>query len=59
MTRIRGLAENPHPHGSEKLAGEDSYRIRQGSYRIIYTIDDDRVIVEIVRVGHRSDVYRN
>lgn len=57
--RIQALAEEPRPHGCEKLAGQESYRIRQGYYRVVYTIDDDRVIVEVVRIGHRSDVYRN
>ena len=57
--RIQALAEEPRPHGCEKLAGQESYRIRQGDYRVVYTIDDDRVIVEVVRIGHRSDVYRN
>ena len=59
MARIESLAANPFPNGSEKLAGRDAYRIRQGNYRIIYSVDDRRVIVEIVRVGHRSDVYRH
>lgn len=53
VNRIQGLAENPRPYGCEKLAGQESYRIRQGDYRVVYTIDDDRVIVEVVRVGHR------
>ena len=57
--RIQALAEDPRPHGCEKLAGKESYRIRQGNYRVVYTIDDDRVIVEVVRVGHRGDVYRD
>jgi mRNA interferase RelE/StbE len=57
--RIQALAEDPRPHGCEKLAGLESYRIRQGDYRVVYTINDDRVIVEVVRVGHRSDVYRD
>ncbi|HET6546286.1 MAG TPA: type II toxin-antitoxin system RelE/ParE family toxin [Rhodanobacteraceae bacterium] len=58
VARIRALAEDPRPQGCEKLAGRESYRIRQGNYRVVYTIDDDRVIVEVVRVGHRGDVYR-
>ena len=57
--RIQALASDPRPTGCERLAGRESYRIRQGRYRVIYTIDDDRVIVEIVRVGHRREVYRN
>jgi len=59
LRRIDGLRRDPRPAGSEKLAGRDAYRIRQGDYRIIYTIDSHRIIVEVIRVGHRSDVYRN
>ena len=59
MARIQGLSENPRPSGCEKLAGHESYRIRQGDYRIIYTIDDGRIVVEVIRVGHRRDVYRH
>ena len=59
LSRIQALGENPRPQGCEKLAGRESYRIRQGNWRVVYTIDEDRVIVEVVRVGHRSDVYRN
>ena len=55
---IKSLSDNPRPPGCEKLAAQNSYRIRQGSYRIIYTIEDDRLIVIIVKVGHRRDVYR-
>jgi mRNA interferase RelE/StbE len=57
--KIQSLAEEPRPHGVEKLAGEsDVYRIRVGDYRILYQIDDTVVIVLIVRVRHRRDVYR-
>jgi mRNA interferase RelE/StbE len=59
VARIRGLAQTPRPHGSQKLAGEaERYRIRQGAYRIVYSIDDERRIVEVVKIGHRRDVYR-
>ena len=58
VARIHGLADDPRPEGCEKLAGQESYRIRQGDYRIVYTIDDAHLIVEVVRVGHRRDVYR-
>jgi mRNA interferase RelE/StbE len=57
--RIEALADDPRPHGYEKLAGSSAYRIRQGDYRIIYTIDDGTIIVEIIRVGHRREVYRD
>lgn len=59
VARIEALAEDPRPHGCEKLAGSAAFRIRQGDYRIIYTIDDDIVVVEIIRVGHRREVYRD
>lgn len=57
--RINILATNPRPDGVTKLQGGDSaYRIRLGDYRIIYQIIDDKLIVEVIRIGHRSDVYR-
>lgn len=58
MLRIRALADDPRPDGCEKLSGQERYRVRQGSYRIVYAIEDARLIVLIVRVGHRRDVYR-
>jgi mRNA interferase RelE/StbE len=58
VRRIEALAGEPRPHGSQKLAGEDKYRVRQGDYRIVYTIEDTIVTVTVVRVAHRSDVYR-
>ena len=57
LARIRKLVDDPRPVGGQKLSAQDSYRIRQGVYRIVYTIEDDRLIVIIVRVGHRRDVY--
>lgn len=59
VERIQALAADPRSQGSEKLAGyADRYRIRQGQYRIIYLIDDERREVTIFKVGHRKDVYR-
>ena len=59
VTRVQGLAANPRPHGSEKLAGyADRYRIRQGNYRVVYLIDDEASVVTIYKIGHRKDVYR-
>ena len=59
VDRIARLADDPRPPGCEKLSGHvDRYRIRQGAYRIVYSIDDDVLIVIVVKVGHRSDVYR-
>ena len=57
--RIGGLAATPRPPGSEKLSGEEKYRIRQGDYRIPYLIEDASSTVTIVKIGHRREVYRN
>lgn len=59
IKKIRSLSDNPRPRGAVKLSGKDKYRLRQGNYRIIYSIEDDKLIVHIVKVGHRKDVYRN
>ncbi|UPL16264.1 type II toxin-antitoxin system RelE family toxin [Microbacterium aurugineum] len=60
--RIRGaialLGENPRPPGAKALRGRDGLRVRVGSYRIIYTVDDDVLIVAVVTLGHRRDVYK-
>jgi len=56
--RIKNLSEIPRPTGCEKLSAEEKYRIRQGAYRIVYSIDDKRYEVFIVKVGHRREVYR-
>jgi mRNA interferase RelE/StbE len=58
MQRIRSLADDPRPAGCEKLSGQERYRVRQGAYRIVYEVEDARLTVLIVKVGHRSDVYR-
>jgi len=58
LARIEALAEEPRPPGVEKLAGVDLWRIRQGNYRIIYSIEDAILTVWIVKVGHRREVYR-
>jgi mRNA interferase RelE/StbE len=55
---IAALANNPRPYGYKKLKGEDAYRIRVGDYRIIYEINDDRIIVTVVSIGHRKDIYK-
>ena len=56
--RIQGLAENPRPHGCEKLSGQEKYRVRQGKYRILYQVFDDEVVVVVVKVAHRKEAYR-
>ncbi len=59
ITEIESLADDPRPSGCIKLKGSrEAYRIRVGDYRVIYEIDDDRLIVLVVRVAHRKDVYR-
>jgi mRNA interferase RelE/StbE len=55
---ILRLRENPQPQGSKKLAGVPLYRIRVGSYRVVYEIDDVRKQVTVVTIGHRREVYR-
>ena len=58
VERISQLAENPRPFGCEKISGQEKYRVRQGRYRILYAIEDQDLIVQVVKVGHRKDVYR-
>jgi mRNA interferase RelE/StbE len=59
VTGIRSLADNPRLPGCEKLAGEDDrYRIRVSRYRVIYSVRDAQLVVFVVRVGHRKNVYR-
>ena len=57
LRKTKALADEPRPVGSQKLSGQERYRIRQGDYRILYTIQEDRLIVVVVRAGHRRDVY--
>ncbi|MFH0800505.1 MAG: type II toxin-antitoxin system RelE/ParE family toxin [Pseudomonadota bacterium] len=58
VARIRKLSANPRPHGSEKLKGNTSYWIRQGDWRIVYTVSDKDRVISIDKVGHRREVYR-
>jgi len=59
IRRIGQLADDPRPAGATKLSGYDRYRIRQGSYRIVYSIEDNELlVVVVVKVGHRKDIYR-
>ena len=59
IKRIQELSSDPRPTGCEKLSGhDDKYRVRQGTYRIVYTIYDVGLVICIVKVGHRKEVYR-
>jgi mRNA interferase RelE/StbE len=58
VERISRLAEEPRPPGCEKLSGQDKYRLRQGRYRILYEIKDQDLLVYVVKIGQRKDVYR-
>ena len=58
VVKIKGLAFDPRPPGCEKLSSEERFRIRQGDYRIVYTIEDEKLIVIVVKIGHRRNVYK-
>ena len=58
LRRIEMLSKDPRPSGCEKLAGQERFRVRQGRYRIVYSIQDKDLTVWIVKVGHRKDIYR-
>jgi mRNA interferase RelE/StbE len=59
VNRIRGLATDPRPPGCEKLAGNAAvFRVRQGNYRILFVVDDEKRVVDVVKIGHRREVYR-
>ncbi len=59
IEKVKSLATQPRPSGSEKLAGRPNlYRVRQGNYRVIYSVDDEARVIDVVKVGHRKDVYR-
>lgn len=59
VDKISSLAQNPIPTGSKKLSGQDKYRIRQGNYRILYQIENNQLIIVVVKVAHRKEVYDN
>jgi len=56
--KVAGLAVTPRPQGVEKLSGQEKYRVRQGDYRVLYSIDDTAETVTVVKIGHRRDAYR-
>lgn len=58
LARIDGLRSEPRPAGCEKLSAQERYRVRQGDYRIVYEIEDAILVVLVVKIGHRREVYR-
>ena len=58
LQRMERLQENPRPVDSEKLSGQERYRVRQGLYRIIYEVEDELLVVTVVKVGHRKHVHK-
>ncbi len=58
VSRIKQLGDELRPRGCEKLSGQDKYRIRQGRFRIVYSIDEHELTVDVVKIGQRKDVYR-
>ena len=58
LRRLQELALDPRPYVCQKLSGVELYRIRQGDYRVLYTIDDNEQVVEVIKIGHRREVYR-
>ena len=58
LARIEKLGDNPRPMGYEKLTGQELYRVRQGKYRIVYSIQDNELTVWVIKVGPRKDIYR-
>jgi mRNA interferase RelE/StbE len=56
--KLQVLATDPRPLGSEKLSGQEKYRIRQGDYRVLYSVHDEDLTVLIVKIAHRREVYR-
>ena len=59
LQRIESLADNPRSEGCIKLSGQESYRVRQGLYRIVYDIRDNVLVVNVVKISHRSSIYKN
>ena len=59
LSKIDALAVDPRGEGCIKLSGQENYRVRQGLYRIVYEIKDDVLVVNVVKVAHRSNVYKS
>ena len=60
VASIQALALQPKPTGAEKLSGQqDLYRIRSGNYRVVYEIDNGEIVVTVIKVGHRKEIYRS
>jgi mRNA interferase RelE/StbE len=59
LETVKDLAESPRPKGVEKLKGTGLYRVRQGDYRVVYSIDDAQKLVIVVRIGNRKEIYRS
>ena len=58
VQRLQKLSGDPRPPGCEKLSGHLLYRIRQGNYRVLYSVEDEALVVLVIKVGHRREVYR-
>ena len=58
IKRIQSLAQNPRAQRSQKLSGKEQYRVRQVDYRIVYSIEDKHTTIDIVKIGHRREIYR-
>ena len=58
LERILQLKENPRPEGSIKLGGQENYRIRNGEFRAVYSVDDANKIVEVIKIANRKDIYK-
>jgi mRNA interferase RelE/StbE len=58
LAAVGSLSAEPRPSGVERLSGQERYRMREGKYRIVYEINDKEVVVVVVKVGHRKDVYQ-
>jgi mRNA interferase RelE/StbE len=58
VQKIRALAANPRPVGCEQLSGQEQYRLRQGRYRIVYSVSDKQRSVAVVKIAHRREAYR-